>query len=1197
MKLKRIELVGFKSFCNKTDFEFDGGITAVVGPNGCGKSNIVDCINWVLGTLSSKLVRGEEMLDVIFKGTESLPPMAYAQVSLTLDNSDHTLPVPYEEVTVARKIYRSGESEYYINKAVVRLKDVKEMFYNTGLGNDNYSIIEQGKINNMILATPQARRFMFDEVAGISKYKVKRKEALLKLEKVNGDLVRLEDLLKQIESELHSVRIQAGRARKYAEIQDEYKAKRSQLFLHEYKAIFEELSKVVEQKKGVEERSSTIHDRLAAAEKEAGEAEAALKDRVERISTFTSRLSEGKTQISHLNQTIRRLEGFIEDLHRQKSDRDAERSEAIRKQGSLKEQIEKDKAELDSMEARRQTIDQEISDLGQKLDEARKETARVAGELESRKTQAFELAHKESQYRTEVTEIEVSLKGLVKDLEKINGSLSKLESELAELQIQRETKEKEKSSVSGSIKESLERKSQLEDLRAKLEKEMGELNGTIGRLRQERDTKTARRETLHELETKKSGLDSGSRALVESTEGSIKGLVADYMDVEPQFVNAVDAIMSDLQAYVVTDNPENAVAALKRVHENDWGSVGLVSLGKGADLATLHPEMKQEGVLGRAGEFIRFTDEAVGTALAPILNKYIVVDSIATAVRLNSNEPVVTLEGVVFDGSTITSKKTAYYEKSVLSRRVMIRTLQDEVDKISSELLAQEKMRDDVGRRLDETKHELENIRHAVYEKQIELKETTDSIEGLFQRETFLKKEIDTLKIEYTTLEDQSKALGQRQSVLQDLLNEMDALKNQMNREVNELTELQKEYAESVQKYQEEQSNLRVEAAAFNQKRDTIKKGIDSMQASLYELDSLLAKFAGMLKQLDDKAAETQAEIEKSRATIESTEKELSTIEASLEKVRGGEEELQASYDQAKAKLDEVEKEYGSMSDERHGVEMKENEHRINLNHLAQRAQEEIQIDLGAEAANWQEPAEIDWKQLTDEVGRLKQRIMSFGAVNMLALEKLRELEEREAFLKNNRKDLHQTKQELEEFIDKVNRESHELFKATVEKVREHFNDIFRKIFGGGKADVVVEADPNIDPLDQGVEVVAKLPKKEISKLSLMSGGEKSLTAIALTLALFRVRPTAFCVLDECDAALDEANVTRYANLVKDFSQETQFVVITHNKRTMMVADKLYGITMSPPGVSRRVMVNFEGKPIEEKPKAEAKTEPPAASN
>lgn len=1196
MKLKKIELQGFKSFAQKTEFVFDAGVTCIVGPNGCGKSNIIDSINWVLGTLSSKLVRSDEMLDVIFKGTETIPPVQFAQVSLTIDNSSHMIPVPYEEVTVTRKIYKSGECEYFINKQLCRLKDIKEMFYGTGLGADNYGIIEQGKVEQLVLASPRERRFLFDEVAGISKYKAKRKEAIARLEKVNADLLRMQDVLKEIESQLHSIRIQAGRARKYVEIQEELKAKRSIHFCQEYKNLLNELvaaNEAVVQSRAQRAQLEGKRDRARAV---LTEREAKLADLVTRLNELDLRIAEATQNVAHLQESRRKAEDYIRDLESQKAERSREKIELQRKIKSLEEGAAAGAQELEKFVRRLSAIETKLKDAASALEEAAFECQNLTDQIEEKKAQAYEMARKESTYRTEMTQIEASLQVLTRDLERTNKTLAKVQMELAETQLQLKSKEIQKADLANHIQNALERKNTLEGDRQRYENELAELERRLAERRKERDTKMARKEALQELENKMAGIEAGSRALLQAHEGAL-GIVADFIEVEPRYLAAVDVILQDLQASVVTRDFQSAVDALNYVKSRELGSVSLVAITDGSEPPALHPELKVNGVLGRATEFIEIKDPALEKALARYLGRYIVVETAEQAAALVrsglTQDPVVTLDGTLFEGNVIKMKKSPFYEQSVLSRRVVLRELGGEIKAAIDQIFELEKRRDQLKQDLQYVTTELEGARHAVYEKEVELREITADIESLAQKQAVLKKEAETQQLEHAQLNSQMENSLQRKLKLEELINELAGLKQKLGEEIQQLSATQKQYEKNKEKLQHRLRNLQIGQAHERQKCENIRAGLARNEAALKEAREALLKVDGYLRQLDERAAQFHAEIEQSAAREQELQKIREERLQEADRLKSVQAGLQKEFDAADAELRAAEKELEASGEEVHRQEMKAGEARLNLEHLEQRAREEIGLDLRAAAATYVEDPDLDYAALTEEVEKLKKRLAGFGAVNMLALEKLKELEERDAFLRQQQKDLEQSKRELEEFIARVNLESGELFKKTIETVRTHFNDIFRKIFGGGKADVVVESEPDVDPLEQGIEVMAKLPKKEVTKLSLMSGGEKSLTAIALTLAMFRTKPTAFCILDEVDAALDEANVDKFASLIKEFSKETQFIIISHNKRTMMIADKMYGITMSPPGVSKRVSVNFEGRIVKEE--ETAKSEDPAA--
>lgn len=1191
MKLKKIELQGFKSFAGKTEFSFGEGITGIVGPNGCGKSNVVDCINWVLGTLSHKLIRGDEMQDVIFKGTETLPPTAFASVSLTLDNSDHVLRVPYEEVTITRKIYRSGEGEYFINKAPCRLKDIREMLMDTGLGVDSFTVIEQGRINDLILKGPRDRRAQFDDVAGISKYKAKRREAQQRLEKVNADLQRIEEHLAQVESELHSVRIQAGRARKYQELLDEFRTKRKILYLQEYRILVDRARALQELRARLEEERRELDSRRQGAQQELADREAAIQDRAEELHGFYEQVAELGARRERLRAEIQRCEERLREFETLRREKEAEAAALRRKAESLhlaRKQLEES---LRASEERLAALERSRRDLPLQQESARKEIARVEQEIEEKKSQVMDLSRRASDYRNEMTEIDTALRAVRENIERLGRELAQRENELSNLQVQRETLEREREEKAKIVQEGLARNRESEERLRGLRANLAEIEGRIDQRQKEIHARRAKLETLQDLESRRAGLEAGARALLDARAPGVRGLAADLVDVDPGYVTAADAVLQDLQGYLVFEGIDPAIEAAGRVRENAWGDVGMIFRHPAANEGAEARMPSGPGVLGSLADHVRFQDECLEAALMPLLRRTILVDTLRAGMDRLAEFPgyvFVTRDGTVLRGGVLSLRKPGSYEKSFLSRRSAIGNLQEEIARADAELKDLTVAREETRRDIDRTEEELKQLRHTIYEMQAYLTESAKAFESLEARERTLAKEIETVRLDLKAQNAEAAAKKDRRAKIEELLQELGGLDVRLRQELAEMEQTLKDNRNTLERFLQKKTEIERAHAEESARRDRDREALSRAQRERFETEALIEKNGAIVRESEEKIRQVGAEAERLRRESAAAEEEQARLDQRRVEVQAAEGALQEALEQGKQAIRELDEAAKRMAEEERKHELEEQEIRLKREGLEQRAREEIEVSL--EEALKTEPAagappenrplsEEETAQLTQDVKRLQQRISSFGSVNMLALQELKDKEDRQAFLNNSRNDLRESREKLEQFIARLNQECHEKFSATIEKVRGHFGEIFRKIFNGGKADISVENEPGVDPLEQGVEVSARLPGKEITKLSLMSGGERSLTAIALTLAMFRVRPTAFCVLDEVDAPLDEKNCARFAALLKEFSRETQFIVITHNKRTMAACDRLYGVTMQTPGVSLLVSVNLQNLP------------------
>ncbi|MBI2900716.1 MAG: chromosome segregation protein SMC [Planctomycetes bacterium] len=1175
MQLKKLELCGFKSFAQRTEIAFEPGVTCIVGPNGCGKSNVVDAVKWVLGTLSYKAVRGEEMLDVIFKGAEGVSPMGFAEVSLTLDNSDKTLPVEYEEVTITRRMYRSGEGEYYLNRSPVRLRDIREMLYGTGIGTDNYSVIEQGKIDRLVLSNPRERRLVFDEAAGISRYRAKKREAEMRLDKVTNDLLRLDDIVREVQRELRSTRVHAGRAHRYRELSAELAEKRRRLFLHEERTLRTRAEEIARGLADLGESRGALEANLAA-RRSALEEREAERDGIEaRCAALASELASAESRAGYLAQSV-------ESSERRRGELDAERSRlASESEVQVRKETETG-ARLEDLTRERERADEELARLRTGVEEAQtaledanRECARIARELERAKSEAMELAHKEAQYRGDREKVRADLEGLAARALRIDARAAAVSREHEEVLARVGEAQAEQRSIEAEIAALVARKKSEDETLASLKSGLAETEREIRGLRDDRERRASRRETLREFELQMEGLDSGAKELMRAQFPGVQGTLADFLDVAAEDLPVVEAALGDLAGAVVCDTLASANEAIRFVKERRLGRTLVLARDVCAILDA--PGARLPAGLRRAFDLVRTAPEHADWIEA-LLGRILIADDPETAGSILQSGlaqlAAATCDGDVFqpNGVVLTGARGG---AGILSRKSELKRLELEIEDYDRIIAGKEAHRIETEAMLRTSEETLERLRHEVYDRSIALRDAASREEQLTGRAAFLRDEIENARIEREQIRVQVAALEERGASLDRLAAEIETVKARVSGEIAGLGMTLARYEEGRQELADRVTQARVERAKAEETRKALENRIGMLRESLREArearqktEDLAREVAGRLEAVAREIEERRAEQSRLAGEIEVRRGEAAEAQARRDGAARVCEEAEAAARAAESDLDAVEKRIQDLRVEEGGQRAKLEGHRA-------RAREEG-IDL-SDADQAPEEAGADWGALAAEVDGLRRKVQSFGSVNVDAISQLEELEAREKQITAQQEDLAATKGKLEDLIRKLNRESKELFDRTLGVVREHFNSIFRKLFGGGKADLIVEEAEGVDPVDQGLEIMAKPPAKDFVKISLLSGGERSLTALALVMALFRANPSPFCVLDEADAALDEKNVDRYAALVSEFVEETQFVIITHNKRTMSVADVMYGVTMETPGVSKKVAVDLNG--------------------
>ncbi len=1178
MQLKKLEMVGFKSFANKTDILFEPGVTCIVGPNGCGKSNVVDAIKWVLGTQSYKSVRGEEMMDVIFKGADGIAAAGYTEVSLTLDNGDHALPIEFDEVTITRRLHRDGVGEYLVNKNPCRLKDIRDLLYGTGIGADNYSIIEQGKIDKLITSDPKARRLVFDEAAGISKYRARRKETELRLEKVSGDLLRMGDLTREVQRQLRSVRGQAARASAYKRLQDEYREKKSKVVRHEFTGLQAEFAATLARIAEIETKKASLESDLAARRDEAAKADAELAGLDEKRAGLENELSAASSKAEFLQKTIADYENRKAELDSDRANAEGQRDEALRQLTSrreLKLEEERGRGELETEYA---AVSARIEDAKTRLDDANRECRRLEQEIESRKNERAELAHKEAEYKAQRSQIESERQALVARAARVASQAALVEKELEELNARRVAEDMKRAGLEAEMAD-LKRRLDLEEAEmSRLRDELVKLDEELGALRSAKEARASRQSTLRELEMAYEGLGEGTRALLRAGLPGVRGTLADLIEANPEDVAVVENALGDAAGMIVVDTTEQAKAAASFARSH--GRATIVSLD------SCRPRMMTvrytPGVNSRGHELVR-CDDVVQPLVRALLGDVLVVDGVEDAEALSDLWPgssrIVTRSGDVFDpnGSVTAGPKAG--GPGLLSRRVELKKLEVEIEEFLKLISARESRKSECQDFLKAAEGRVKGLRQLGYDRHVAYTEVVVALQAVQKRHALAGQELMTARAEAKQIEALQAATAESAARMEALLRDLDALREQLGREAAVLTETQQKYSIARTELQNELNAQMVGRGQIEEKLRGADQSISRLEADIAQQEDVVRRSEESLANADARLASVMQEIERNRRDGEALAKELEERRAAVEALR-------TECDAAQARVTEANDKAGAIDQAIRGVEGEQNQFAIQkaqqemtIQQCVEKAREELSIDLLGDAPPQEEG--LDWETLCQEAEDLRSRINNFGNVNTVALDELKELEERDALMTTQAEDLERTKGQLEDLIRRINKESKELFDRTLEFVREQFGTIFRKVFGGGKADIIVQEEPGVEEMDRGLEVMARMPGREMLPISMLSGGQKSLTAFSLVMALFKANPSPFCILDEADAPLDEANVGKYTNIVMEHVNETQFIIISHRHPTMAIADVLYGVTMEQQGVSKRVSVDMHGQNLD----------------
>ncbi len=1182
--LKALELIGFKSFAEKTRFEFPPGITAVVGPNGSGKSNVVDAIKWVLGEQSVKSLRGKEMADVIFNGSGSRGALNTAEVTLSFDNTKRTLPLDTNEVHITRRVYRSGEGEYLINRQPSRLRDIRELFFGTGVGTEAYSVIEQGKVDSMLQSSPRDRRMIFEEAAGISRFKAKKVESLRRLERVEQNLLRLSDIVSEVEGRLRSVRLQATKARRYKEYADRMQALRTQVALVDWRAL---------------------GDKLTAAETAVAELEHARDATQTQVEQLDARLQQLDAELTTQDDALRRHEALMAEVREQllaseativyETDRTVECEQSLLRQrqtlsgldlraGDLRQQVHETLALLSQAQHEHQT-------LTERLVQGERRLAEVLAQLDT-------LRQQESYCRSSHVQAMRSSAALGREISSFDTQLLaaqevivRQQRQLAELTTARETLNQQQQSL---IEQQVEftrtvdqrqheltaKVAQVQELRSELQRRTRDLADQ----RQRHAVAVERATLLTELESRFEGLTAGVKEVLlnarESTSGpfrDVHGLVADLIRAPIEYAPLIDIALGECGQHVVVGPDDELMSLLSEQPYPFTGRVAFVRLNEiGASATTAVDLSTEPGVIGRAAQLV----EAAGD-YQPLVERLLgttwLVERLGHALTLartvGQGCAFVTREGELLaaDGTLHVGPRHAM--TGLVSRRSELRALRHLIDELEVGIA----QNGAICEHLAEQSHLADREQLQATQAQLAAQQAFIEHRG----------QIQSVEQQLARIDEQWQGIATERRDMDLKISEATAQRRlcQQRRDEEE---------KQIVAAEEQLTALASRLGELVTARESAEQRTTEVKVELARSDARLNHLLSRQQQFERDQQERRRAIDDSRAELLQSEQRLSVAQLNILRAETLVAELYARKEQLAAQTqrlvegrDRGRLERGEVAqqaqlhrnqvrkceEQLHQRQLQVQEVRLERTTLAERMREDYALDL-AELESQPSDDGRPRTEVEEEISDLRRKLQNLGNVNLDALDELDDLEQRFTALSAQHTDLTKAKQSLEQIIQKINVDSRRLFVETLEHVKVNFQALFRKLFGGGQADIVLEAGEDV--LESGIEIIARPPGKELRSISLMSGGEKTMTCVALLLAIFQYRPSPFCVLDEVDAALDEANIERFAGVLREFLSWTQFIVITHSKKTMTCASTLYGVTMQESGISKRVAVRFD---------------------
>jgi chromosome segregation protein len=1225
MYLKNLTVFGFKSFADKTALNFQPGVTAIVGPNGCGKSNVSDAIRWVLGEQSAKALRGGEMADVIFNGTDGRKPMGMGEVSLTLGEVDEEhlraagVEVAYSEVTITRRIFRDGGSEYFINKVPCRLKDIQQFFMGTGVGRTSYSILAQGHITQILSSKPEDRRMIFEEAAGITKFKAQKKESLRKLEYTEQNLLRIADLIREVKRQIGSLQRQAGKAKRYKQISLELQHLDTQLARHQFDVL-----------------QSEISEKQTTAETLRGEIETGSADVLrfeDEIKQLRERLSDLEHEVAAQQQRGLELKGEI-DRHESRMQFNEERLREIESQNS------KALAEITQAEERCHAASSELMTVTERLGVAEAALAQHKENLSSKhealravedglrqrqeelrraQSAAFSAAQDLSRLRNEITALDLQKQGNVIRLEKLSAEKIQLEVErnglelcLQEFTASVEVEKLNVATTRGSVEQ---RQNRLRELQTELQASSVEQDQFL----KQQAEKHSRLTVLEQLEGSREGFGAGAVAALRQSR-SVIGSLADRIRVPDQFVTAVENALGHNLQLVLTEQPESAQEILADLSTNKSGRASVAALAiqqyqdekQLAFVGEMAPSEKFDAAQASlsAGQIVHamsviHAEPSVEPLLKSLLGRTFIAADLPTATTQIQNGHAgcdfVTLGGDmlsrhgIYTGGYLNGGANGKTPSSILGRKNQILELQAELAELQKQVEEASRKRGALLSEQTELQASLQQAQTELREQEVAIATREGEFNALNNSNRLLHQKIETVVFEVQSLAAQEQEGLQKREALTVRLNELEARERSSQEQVialtTELENLRQQRDAANTALTESKVALAADeqlSASFRQQQSALTQRIRELTQVVEQRRGECFSFVSRKEQAESEMQESRAQIgrlQHNREQVNAQTAELISQKNSQESEIGTREENLRSH---RSRLTDLQNQRGTVDVElaqknmsvQNLREKMQQKYHLNLEDVRSECITITYADEGPAKVETVTPEQMaaagaatDWNAVGQQIEALQKRLDEIGPVNLVAIEEYEETEQRHTFLTQQHDDLVNAKTQLLEVINRINTQTREMFLTTFERIRDNFRAMFTDVFGGGKADLIL-ADEN-DVLESGIDIVARPPGKQLQGISLLSGGEQTMVAVSLLFSIYQVKPSPFCVLDELDAPLDESNINRFVRVLQRFILQSQFIIITHNKRTIGMADVLYGVTMEEHGVSKIVSVKF----------------------
>lgn len=1186
MYLKSIEVHGFKSFANKIKFDFHNGITGIVGPNGSGKSNVADAVRWVLGEQKVKQLRSSSMQDVIFAGTESRKPQSYAYVAITLDNTDHALALDFSEVTIARRVYRSGESEYLINGSTCRLRDVHELFYDTGIGKEGYSIIGQGQIDKILAGKPEERRELFDEAAGIVKYKRRKATAQKKLESEQANLVRVNDILSELEKQIGPLERQSEAARTYLKKRDELKTFDVNMFLLETERLTKQL-------KELEANQQIAEQQFAEAQEAFDQVRAQYEQMTEEIEAKDLKINELREELSNTGLTKEKLEGQLNVLREQIKSLQQSGEQLKERELTIQADIAEREGSKTSYEEALAAISGEIQAMDEKKaavygkrSQIQNQIADLDRKIEDGKDEMIQLLNQKAVHRGEQQRLNTMMEQANIKKAELNQKLLSQQSTEADLKDVLATHQETYNHLVASLEELKQEESKIE---AKLDKWKEKSNATVKQIeeaQQEYHKDASRLESLKNIAERYDGYGNSIRRVMEKKAEvpGIHGVVADLIKVEKKYEVAIETALGGSIQNIVTSDEATAKEMITYLKENRLGRATFLPLTsvKKRDMNVQETVLKETGVVGYADTLVQTDDKYRGIA-GHLLGRTLVVDhidhAIALAKKYRYTLRMVTLEGESLQPGGSMTGGAFKNSSNLLGRNREIQALEASVKETKALFMDAQERLEDIKTARELLKEDLASVREDQQKAELALNTAKLNLarakEEQAQQEEFFKNIREESQLIAIQMQD---IQGEKDLLLQQM-KDSEARQDQIQEESQQWQASLEEQNDLLLQVQEELSSILVEDAAVRQKAGFQQENIDRIEQEIAKLTEDLAGIRATVEEGGTDAKQKEHAIEEIQLTIQAAVAHQAEVDAALQ------EEIQAKDAMTSQNKDYFEQR-DALSEQKAALDkelfrLNERKEKVEgaIESQAAYMWEEYELTLHA-AMPLRNPEYNSLPEIKKHISTLKDEIKKLGPVNIHAIEEYKEVSERYNFMNGQRNDLVEAEQTLLDIIADLDAGMRKQFNEKFAEIQREFDKAFKELFGGGKGTLELTEDEDV--LECGVRIIAQPPGKKLQNMMQLSGGEKALTAIALLFAIQNLKPSPFCLLDEIEAALDDSNVVRFAKYLHKLTKNTQFIIITHRRGTMNAADRLYGITMQEKGISTLVSVNLIEKDLDE---------------